>query len=71
MEKLLRTCDIENLYILIRSKKNDDIHTRIEKIFEDPVSLSHLLLEFLIVINYLLIFAAFRYSQKRQSEISK
>lgn len=38
MEKLLRTCDVESIYILIRNKKNDDIHTRIGKIFDDPVS---------------------------------
>lgn len=37
IEKLLRTCDVESIYILIRSKKNDDIHTRIGKIFDDPV----------------------------------
>lgn len=38
MEKLLRACDVESIYILIRNKKNDDIHTRIGKIFDDPVS---------------------------------
>lgn len=37
MEKMLRTCDVENIYILMRGKKNDDIHTRVEKIFEDPL----------------------------------
>lgn len=34
----MRTCDVENIYILMRSKKNDDVHTRVEKIFDDPVS---------------------------------
>jgi hypothetical protein len=38
IEKLLRTCDVESIYILIRSKKNEDIHTRVGKIFDDPVS---------------------------------
>lgn len=38
IEKLLRSCDVENIYILIRSKKDDDIHTRLGKIFDDPVS---------------------------------
>lgn len=39
IEKLLRTCDVETIYILMRGKKNDDIDTRVEKIFDDPVSL--------------------------------
>lgn len=39
MDKLLRTCDIENIYLLIRSKKGKDVHSRIEEIFDDPVSL--------------------------------
>lgn len=38
IEKLLRTCDVESIYILIRNKKDDDIHTRVGKIFDDPVS---------------------------------
>lgn len=38
IEKLLRSCDVENIYILIRNKKDDDIHTRLGKIFDDPVS---------------------------------
>lgn len=37
IEKLLRTCDIESIYVLIRAKKNDDIHTRLGKIFDDSV----------------------------------
>lgn len=37
IEKLLRTCDVESIYVLIRNKKNDDIHTRVGKIFDDPV----------------------------------
>lgn len=38
MDKLLRTCDVDNIYILIRSKKGKDFHSRIEEIFDDPVS---------------------------------
>lgn len=38
MEKLLRTTDVESIYILIRNKKDDDIHTRVGKIFDDPVN---------------------------------
>lgn len=39
IEKLLRSCpDIENIYILCRSKKGKDVHTRIEEMFDDPVS---------------------------------
>ncbi|KAG5673693.1 hypothetical protein PVAND_003716 [Polypedilum vanderplanki] len=37
IEKLLRACDVERIFILIRSKKNDDINTRMEKIFEDQL----------------------------------
>lgn len=36
LEKLLRTCTgIENIYLLIRPKKNKDIHTRVEDLFDD------------------------------------
>lgn len=39
IDKLLRTCpNIENIYLLIRKKKGKDIHTRIEELFDDPVS---------------------------------
>lgn len=37
MDKLLRTCDIECFYILIRNKKGKGMHSRIEEIFDDPV----------------------------------
>lgn len=37
MEKLLRSCNIETIYILIRSKKSKDVKTRLEDIFNDPV----------------------------------
>lgn len=37
IEKLLRACDVERIFILIRSKKNDDVNTRMEKIFEDQL----------------------------------
>lgn len=36
LEKLLRSCrGIETIYLLIRPKKNKDIHTRIEELFDD------------------------------------
>lgn len=39
IEKLLRSCStIENIYLLIRQKKGKDIHTRVEELFDDPVS---------------------------------
>lgn len=39
IEKLLRSCpDIENIYILCRPKKGKDVHTRVEEIYDDPVS---------------------------------
>uniref|UniRef100_A0A336L0D6 Fatty acyl-CoA reductase n=1 Tax=Culicoides sonorensis TaxID=179676 RepID=A0A336L0D6_CULSO len=37
MDKLLRTCDIESFYILIRNKKGKGMHSRIEEIFDDPL----------------------------------
>lgn len=38
IEKLLRTCpDIENIYMLVRPKKDKNIHTRLEEIFDDQV----------------------------------
>lgn len=37
MEKLLRCCDINTLYILIRSKKGKNIDTRCDEIFDDAV----------------------------------
>ncbi|GAB0091207.1 Fatty acyl-CoA reductase [Sergentomyia squamirostris] len=35
MEKLLRSCNVDTIYLLIRDKKGKDIHTRVEDIFED------------------------------------
>lgn len=40
MEKLLRSCTIETIYILIRSKKDKDVKTRLGDIFNDPVIIS-------------------------------
>lgn len=41
IEKLLRSCPtIESIYLLIRQKKGKDIHTRVEELFDDPVSIS-------------------------------
>lgn len=38
IEKLLRSCKVESIYVLIRSKKGKDIATRIEDIMNDVVS---------------------------------
>lgn len=37
MEKLLRTCDVENFYILVRTKKGKMMHTRVDEVFEDQL----------------------------------
>lgn len=37
MEKLLRTCDVDTIYLLTRPKKGKDIHSRIDDIVEDPL----------------------------------
>lgn len=37
MEKLLRACDVENIYVLIRSKKGKSVAFRCEEIFNDVV----------------------------------
>lgn len=38
LEKLLRTCHgIEAIYLLVRPKKDKDIHTRINELFDDLV----------------------------------
>ncbi|XP_041970543.1 fatty acyl-CoA reductase wat-like [Aricia agestis] len=38
MEKLLRRCQgLENLYILVRQKRGQDIYSRVETVFEDPL----------------------------------
>lgn len=39
MEKLLRTCQIDTMYVLIRAKKGKDISTRIEDMVNDVVSI--------------------------------
>lgn len=38
IEKLLRSCQVDTIYVLIRSKKGKDIATRIEDIMNDVVS---------------------------------
>lgn len=37
MEKLLRSCDVRTIYILVRSKKGKSMETRCEEIFDDIV----------------------------------
>ena len=39
VEKLLRSCPhLSNIYLLVRSKKGKDVASRIEALFDDPVS---------------------------------
>lgn len=38
IEKLLRSTQVETIYILIRQKRGKDVHTRLEELFEDVVS---------------------------------
>lgn len=39
IEKLLRSCnDINAIYLLIRAKKEKNMHSRVEELFDDPVS---------------------------------
>jgi hypothetical protein len=39
VEKLLRSCPhLGNIYLLVRSKKGKNVDSRIEEIFDDPVS---------------------------------
>lgn len=37
VEKLLRTCDLTKLYLLIRVKKGKEPSTRLKELFDDPV----------------------------------
>ncbi|CAH1962542.1 unnamed protein product [Acanthoscelides obtectus] len=38
IEKLLRSCkDVSTLYLLVRSKKGKNVHTRVEEIFDDII----------------------------------
>jgi hypothetical protein len=39
LEKLLRSCPhLSNIYLLVRSKKGKKVDSRIEELFDDPVS---------------------------------
>jgi thioester reductase-like protein len=39
MEKLLRSCPhLRNIFLLVRKKKGKDVATRIQEVFDDPVS---------------------------------
>ena len=39
LDKLLRSCPhLSNIYLLVRGKKGKNVNTRIEELFEDPVS---------------------------------
>lgn len=40
LNKILSSCPgIENIYLLVRSKRGKDVNSRVEEIFEDPVRL--------------------------------
>lgn len=53
VEKLLRHCqEIQTIYLLVRGKKGKDMHTRIDEMFDDPVSTIILFL-FHTISNYL------------------
>lgn len=43
LEKLLRTCQVDTIYILVRSKKGKDITTRVEDIVTDVVRIEYCL----------------------------
>jgi alcohol-forming fatty acyl-CoA reductase len=38
LQKILSSCPgIECIYLLVRSKKGKDVHSRVEEIFDDPM----------------------------------
>jgi alcohol-forming fatty acyl-CoA reductase len=38
LQKILSSCpNIECIYLLVRSKKGKDVHSRVEEIFDDPM----------------------------------
>lgn len=40
INKLLTACSsIDTIYLLVRNKKGKDVHSRVEDIFDDPVSI--------------------------------
>lgn len=42
LNKILTSCPgIENIYLLVRNKRGKDVHSRVEEIFEDPVSVKN------------------------------
>ena len=43
IEKLLRCFDVEKIYLLIRSKNNEDVERRMENFLNEPVSFYFLL----------------------------
>lgn len=39
INKLLTSCStIDTIYLLVRNKKGKEVHSRVEDIFDDPVS---------------------------------
>lgn len=39
LDKVLRTCDIDTFFVMVRNKKGKGMQSRIEEIFDDPVSI--------------------------------
>ena len=63
IEKLLRECPgISFVYLLIRPKKGKDMHQRIEEIFDDPVNISHFILNFFLQLLFFPIFELVKFS---------
>lgn len=47
LNKILSSCPgIENIYLLVRNKRGKDVHSRVEEIFEDPVSVKNVFVVF-------------------------
>lgn len=67
MEKLLRSCDIDSLYILVRSKKGKTVEERCDEIFDDAVC--EINIQFLKTFHKILIMTGFRSTKTRKTEI--
>lgn len=49
VEKLLRCFDVNRIYLLIRSKDDENVERRIEKFTSEPVKMRKILLTFLFL----------------------
>lgn len=59
INKLLTACSsLDTIYLLVRNKKGKDVHSRIEDIFDDPVSMKfytrllHIMMTFILSIHF-------------------